>query len=166
MQPTVPTETIVATLKALIDACQAVGFGFRDAAEGFFSPNLKVLFSDSSLRWIRCVGDLQIEMQRFDSDALIDTITTADSQTNRATQAFFDLDQALKTGNEIAILTACIYGEDIVIEMYRDALKQDFPPTLFHLIDEQLAEIEAWREQLRHIREPGIPAATKPRGQD
>ena len=175
-QPTIPTEKIVMTLKGLIDACQRLGFSFRDAADGLFSPSLKVLFSDYSVHWMRFVGDLQIELNRYDSDAVDESIQNSASPnggsgTNEHTanetdpgvasgphQTIFDLDKALKTGNEIAILSACLYGEYVVLDMYTTALSQDFPPPLFHLLNKQYAEIRSLSAKLAVLRDPQIPS--------
>ena len=178
-QLTIPTEKIIMTLKSLIDACQRLSFGFRDAIDGLFSPSLKTIFSDYSLCWMCFVGDLQIELDRYDRDALDESMRNSVSLNAGAgtiendgngsdpegflnmPQTIFDLDKALKTGNEIAILSACLYGENVVFDMYTAALNQDFPAPLFHLLDKQHTAIKRLRAQLGLLRDPQNPPRTE-----
>ncbi len=180
-QPTIPTENIVQTLKMLIGACQSISLSFRDAADRLFSPSLKVLFSSYSLQWMRFVGDLQIELDRYDSDALDESIRNSPSldssprpaenggeiiqpaATTSNFQIIADLENVIKAGNEIAILSAFIYGENVVLDMYAAALNQDFPPQLFHLLDKQHTEIKRLQTEIGLLRDPqNLPPIEQP----
>ena len=174
-QPTIPTENIVQTLKMLIGACQSISLSFRDAADRLFSPSLKVLFSSYSVQWMRFVGDLQIELDRYDSDALDESIRNSPSldsgpisvenggeithlaATSSTLQITADLKNVINVGNEIAMLSAFIYSENVVVDMYAAALNQGFPPQLFHLLDKQHTEINRLRTEIGLLREPQNP---------
>lgn len=140
-------QVILNTCQVLMAACQSVGFAFRDSSARVTTDRLRVLFDDCAVRWLRFSGDVQVEVLRY--------ATIAGDWSGPQTPAPipFNLDDALASGNEIAILMACQYGQALANNLYLDILKEPLPGNLLRLIFSQQVEIEALHEQLLHVRD-------------
>src|SRR5215213_2924601 len=113
---------VIATLNGLIQTCRDGEEGFRTAAEGVGSPELKELFGGYARQRAGFAGELQDEVRRLGGEPV-----EGGSVTGSVHRGWMGLKAALTGEDERAILGECERGEDSALAAYRAALGVDLP---------------------------------------
>ena len=128
---------VVSTLNGLIETCRDGQGGFRTAAEGVRSAELRELFHGYAGQRAGFAGELQDEVRRLGGDP-----EREGSIVGSLHRGWMGLRAALEGGDERAILSECERGEDAALEAYRAALDRDMPAGVRSMVERQFAEVK------------------------
>ena len=128
---------VISTLNELIETCRDGQEGFRAAAEGVQSAELRELFEGYAHQRAGFVGALQDEVLRLGGDqertgSLVDSLH----------RGWMGLRAALEGDDDRAIVNECERGEAVALETYRTSLDTDTPANVRALIERQFAEVK------------------------
>ncbi|HWW76971.1 MAG TPA: PA2169 family four-helix-bundle protein [Pyrinomonadaceae bacterium] len=137
---------VIRTLNGLIETCRDGQEGFRTAAEGVQSSELKELFHSYSRQRASFVGELQDEVRRMGGEAEDSGSTTAALH-----RGWMGLKAALSGGDDRAVLAECERGEDAALSNYRAALGTDMPASARSMVERQFAEVKEAHERVRNL---------------
>jgi uncharacterized protein (TIGR02284 family) len=135
---------VISTLNNLIQTCRDGEEGFRTAAEGVESPELKELFHGYSRQRAGFASELRDEVRRMGGEA-----ADSGSVTGSFHRGWMGLKAALTGEDERAVLGECERGEDSALAAYRAALGVDLPASVRSMVERQFAEV---KEAHQHIR--------------
>ena len=130
-------EEVVSTLNSLIETCRDGQEGFRTAAEGVKSAELRELFQGYARQRAGFAGELQDEVRRLGGEpeqtgSLVATLH----------RGWMGLRAALEGGDERAVVGECERGEDVALATYRSALDRDMPASVRAMVERQFAEVK------------------------
>ena len=128
---------VISTLNNLIETCRDGQEGFRAAAEGVQSAELRELFHGYALQRANFVGELQDEVRRLGSDP-----ERSGSLVASLHRGWMGLRAALEGDDDRAVLAECERGEGVALETYRAALGTDMPASVRSMVERQFAEIK------------------------
>ncbi len=137
-------EQVISTLNNLIQTCHDGQEGFRAAAGGVSSSELKELFHGYARQRASFAGELQDEVRRLGGEP-----ADTGSVTGAFHRGWMGLKAALTGADERAVLGECERGEESALAAYRAALGIDLPASVRMLIERQFAEV---KEAHQHIR--------------
>ena len=137
-------EEVISTLNNLIETCRDGQEGFKIAAGGVRSAELKELFHTYSRQRAAFVGELQDEVRRLGGEA-----ADAGSVTGSIHRGWMGLKAALTGADERAVLGECERGEDSALAAYRAALNVDMPASVRSMVERQFAEVKESRQRIR-----------------
>lgn len=139
-------EEVIATLNNLIETCRDGQEGFKAAAEGVQSAELKELFYAYSRQRAGFAGELQDEVRRLGGEAEDSGSTSAAIH-----RGWMGLRAALSGGDEGAVVSECERGEDAALAGYRAALRTDMPANIRSMVERQFAEVKEAHERVRSL---------------
>ena len=141
---------VISALNRLIETCRDGQEGFKTAAGGVRSAELKSLFHEYSQQRARFVGELQQEVRRMGGEA-----EDAGSVSAALHRGWIGLKSALTGEDDGAILTECERGEDAAVASYRSALGTDLPANVRGVVERQFSEVKQAHERVRSLEEAG-----------
>ena len=127
---------VISMLNNLIETCRDGQEGFRTAAEGVRSAELRELFHDYAHQRAGFAGELQDEVRRLGGEA-----EETGSLVASLHRGWMGLRAALEGGDDRAIVSECERGEDVALETYRSALDLDMPANVRAMVERQFAEV-------------------------
>jgi uncharacterized protein (TIGR02284 family) len=139
-------EEVISTLNDLIETCRDGQSGFKTAAEGVESSELKQLFYGYSQLRAQYVGELQDEVRRLGGDP-----ENSGSLSASLHRGWMDIKSAVTGGDEGSIITECGRGEEAAVKTYSDALGRDLPAGVRPVIERQFASIREARDHIRSL---------------
>jgi len=139
-------EEVIRTLNGLIETCRDGEEGFKTAAEGVKSPELKELFREYSRQRASFVGELQDEVRRMGGEAEDSGSTSAALH-----RGWMGLRAVLSGGDDDAVLAECERGEDAALSNYRAALGTDMPASTRSMVERQFAEVKEAHQRVRSL---------------
>ena len=137
---------VISTLNNLIETCRDGQEGFRTAAEGVSSPELKELFHRYSRQRAGFAGELRDEVRRMGGEA-----ADGGSVTGSFHRGWMGLKAALAGEDERAVLGECERGEESALAAYRAALGVDLPAGVRVMVERQFAEVKEALQQIRGL---------------
>ena len=128
---------VISTLNNLIETCRDGREGFRTAAEGVQSAELRERFQTYARQRASFIGELQDEVRRLggapeQTGSLVATLH----------RGWMGLRAALEGDDDRAIVSECERGESVALETYRAALGTDMPAGVRAIVERQFAEIK------------------------
>lgn len=128
---------VISTLNSLIETCRDGQEGFRTAAEGVRSAELRALFHDYARQRESFASELQDEVRRLGGDpeqtgSLVATLH----------RGWMGLRAALEGNDDRAVVNECERGESAALETYRSTLGTDMPASVRSMVERQFAEIK------------------------
>ncbi len=155
----------VSVLNNLIETCKDGEKGFKEAAEGLKSADIKTKFMAYSRERAQMAAELQAEVRRLGGDP--DTSGSVSASLHRG---WMDLKAALTGHDDHAIVSEAERGEDVAKKAYEDALKDaDLSGSALPLVQQQAAKSAARpRRSARHSRQAHrheVTPTTRRRGQ-
>lgn len=139
-------EEVISTLNELIETCRDGQEGFRTAAEGVQSSDLKQLFHQYSQQRASFVGELQDEVRRLGGEAE-DTGSVAAS----LHRGWIGIKAAVTGRDDRSILAECERGEDSAVSTYRSALDSDLPANVRSVVERQFGEVKQAHDHIRSL---------------
>jgi uncharacterized protein (TIGR02284 family) len=138
---------IVAVVHHLIERCKDGSKGFSSAAEDVADPQLKNMFRNFAVQRDSMITELQNELHKMGkSDA------EAGSLGGKVHRAWIDLTSAFVSKDRRRILEECERGEDYAVAAYKTALKEELPPNLHQIIEQQYQRVQQTHDQVRDLR--------------
>lgn len=138
-------------LNNLVETCKDGQKGYRTAAEGVKSPDLKRLLNELSLERARFAGDLQGEVTRLGGDP-----AKSGSTGGALHRGWLNLKKAVTGSSDHAILEECERGEDSAIQDYRKALSKELPSDLRSIVERQYVQIQKDHHHVRTLRDTAV----------
>src|SRR5215213_754222 len=128
---------VISTLNSLIETCRDGREGFRTAAEGVRSAELRELFQGYAHQRASFAGELQDEVRRLGGDpertgSLVATLH----------RGWMGLRAALEGDDDRAVVSECERGEDVALANYRAALDTDMHANVRAMVERQFAEVK------------------------
>ena len=128
---------VISTLNNLIETCRDGQEGFRTAAEGVKSAELRELFQGYARQRAGFAGELQDEVRRLGGEP-----EQTGSLVASLHRGWMGLRAALEGGDERAIAGECERGEEVAMSAYRSALDTDMPANVRAMVERQFAEVK------------------------
>ncbi len=128
---------VISTLNRLIETCRDGREGFRTAAEGVRSVELRELFQTYARQREGFVSELQDEVRRLGGEpeqtgSLVATLH----------RGWMGLRAALEGDDDRAVVSECERGEEVALDTYRSTLGTDMPVSVRAMVERQFAEVK------------------------
>lgn len=138
----------IGTLSDLIDTCKDGEYGFEACARHATSVQLKTLFENRAAECRTAASQLQAHVA--DLGGSPDTGGSAGGALHRGWVA---VKSTLSTYDDLAVLEECERGEDVALDSYRDALKQQMPAPIRNLVEQQYQGVKRNHDAIRTLRD-------------
>ncbi len=139
---------VISTLNDIIETCKDGEEGFRTCADNVQNTELQRMFRERSQRCTESVKELQSEVRRLGGDP-----DTHGSVSGALHRGWLNVKSAITGKDEAAVLAECERGEDVAVQHYQDALREDLPSDVRNLIERQYQGVMANHELVRGLRD-------------
>lgn len=140
-------EEVLSTLNNLIETCKDGEEGFRTAAEGVKSGELKTLFDTYSQQRAEFVAELQAEVRRLGGDP-----EQTGSVAATLHRGWINLKSAVTGSDENAVITECERGEDSAVRNYLDALETGLPEDVRSTVERQYGQVKEAHDRVSALK--------------
>jgi uncharacterized protein (TIGR02284 family) len=141
-------DKAISVLNSLIETCKDGEKGFREAAEGVKSTDIKAKFLEYSRQRAQMSAELQAEVRRLGGDP-----EKSGSMSGSLHRGWLDLKAALTGHDDHAIVSEAERGEDVAKGHYETALKAELPVTTINLVQAQAAKVRRVHDEVRDLRD-------------
>jgi uncharacterized protein (TIGR02284 family) len=141
-------DKAISVLNNLIETCKDGEQGFKTAADGLTSPDLKAKFLQYSRERGQMSSELQAEVRRLGGDP-----EKSGSMSGSLHRGWLDIKSAITGKDDHAVLVEAERGEDVAKNAYEDALKVTLPPSARTIVDQQEAKVRRAHDDVRSIRD-------------
>ncbi|MEO7338861.1 MAG: PA2169 family four-helix-bundle protein [Caldimonas sp.] len=141
-------------LNTLIETCKDGEYGFRTSAEHAKSGDLKSLFMQRSADCQRGAQELQAIVSRLGGKPEADS-----SMSGTMHRGWVSVVGTLTGYSDQQMLDECERGEDVAMDRYRAALKEDLPADVMSVVQKQYEGVKRNHDQIRTLRNQ-VRAAT------
>ena len=138
----------ISTLNELIETCEDGVEGFKQAAEGVSSEQLKSVFTKYSQERAGYVTDLQNLVRTLGGDP-----EESGSTAGALHRGWINIKSAITGNDDAAILNECERGEDSAKNAYKEAQKEDLPGYIRDIIEAQFSGVLAAHDHIRTLRD-------------
>jgi uncharacterized protein (TIGR02284 family) len=128
---------VISTLNELIETCRDGQEGFKTAAEGVKSAELRELFHSYARQRAGFAGELQDDVRRLGGDP-----ERTGSLVASLHRGWMGLRAALEGDDDRAVIGECERGEGVALAAYRAALGSDMPADVRATVERQFAEVK------------------------
>lgn len=148
-------DDIISTLNNLIQTCKDGADGFREAAEGVKSDDLRDLFTRYTQQRAQFATELQDEVRKLGGEP-----ETSGSIAASLHRGWINIREALQGNDESAVLNECERGEDVAVDAYQDALKQALPSDIMTIVERQYMQIREAHDRVKSLRNVSSAASS------
>ena len=141
-------DKTITTLNNLIETCKDGELGFKTAAEGLKSAEIKQKFLDYSRQRAEMVRDLQAEVRRLGGDP-----EKSGSVSGSLHRGWLDIKSVITGKDDHAIVAEAERGEDVAKTVYENALKEALPSTVLAIVQQQAVKVRQVHDQVRNLRD-------------
>lgn len=142
-------DKAVSVLNNLIETCKDGEKGFKEAAEGLKSADIKARFLTYSRERGQMASELQAEVRRLGGDP-----DQSGSMSASLHRGWMDLKAALTGHDDHAIVSEAERGEDVAKNAYDDALKgSDLSGAALTIVQQQAAKVRRVHDEVRDLRD-------------
>ena len=144
-------QKTIAALNTLIQINNDRFEGYETAFIETQEQDLKTLFSQFMLTSQRCKQELVNEVIRLGG-----TATESTRLTGKFFRVWMDVKAAITGKNQKAILSSCVYGENVVLETYQNVLKNEMQFIRFvkqTIINGQYALIKTDHDKVKRLHD-------------
>ena len=138
----------VSTLNSLIETSKDGEKGFKEAAEGLKSADIKAKFLEYSRERAQMAAELQTEVRSLGGDP-----DKGGSMSGSVHRGWVNLKAAITGQDDHAIVSEAERGEDVAKEAYESALKATLPPSAQTLVQQQAAKVRRVHDAVRDLRD-------------
>ena len=138
----------VSTLNNLIETCKDGERGFKEAAEGLQSADIKAQFMEYSRERAQMAAELQAEVRRLGGDP-----EKSGSMSASMHRGWVDLKSAITGKDDHAIVSEAERGEDVAKAAYESALKESLSGSALTLVQQQAAKVRRVHDTVRDLRD-------------
>jgi uncharacterized protein (TIGR02284 family) len=141
-------DKAISTLNNLIETCKDGELGFKTAAEGLKSADIKQRFLDYSRQRAEMVRELQTEVRRLGGDP-----EKSGSMSGSLHRGWLDIKSVITGKDDHAIVAEAERGEDVAKTVYENALKEALPSTVLAIVQQQAVKVRQVHDQVRNLRD-------------
>lgn len=141
-------EELISSLNGLIETCRDGQEGFKQAAEGIKSADIKKEFYQYSQQRADFVGDLQDIVRTLGGDP-----ENAGSLSASLHRGWMNLKAAITGDDEAAIYNECERSEDVAKAEYQTVLEQELPAYIQQTVQSQYSAILATHDRVKALRD-------------
>lgn len=135
-------------LNSLIQTLKDGQEGFRLAAEGAKSVELKRIFHELSLQRAKLAGELQMFVRELGAE-----YETSSSVLGTLHRGWINVRTAVTSQDDQAILDECERGEDSAVQHYREALAEDLPANVRTVVTNQASDVQSAHDRIKTLRD-------------
>src|SRR5687768_15364744 len=129
-------EHVISVLNNLIETCKDGELGFKTAAEGLKSAEIKAQFLDYSRQRRDMVSELQSEVRRIGGDP-----EKSGSVSGSLHRGWLDIKSVITGKDDHAIVAEAERGEDVAKATYESALNEELPASVQTVVQQQAARV-------------------------
>jgi uncharacterized protein (TIGR02284 family) len=137
---------VISALNDLIETCKDGEYGFKTAAACVESADLRTLFNSYSEQRAKFASDLQAEVRRLGG-----TPGEGGSLTGLIHRGWMNLQAAVRSEDECAVITECESGEDAALKTYEEVLRQDLPVSVALMVQTHYSRIKEAHDRIRQL---------------
>ena len=141
-------DKAISTLNDLIETCKDGENGFRTAAEGLKSQELKSKFLDYSRQRNEMARELQGVVRSLCGDP-----EKTGSVSASIHRGWVDIKAAILGKDDHGILAEAERGEDVAKAAYENALKETLPAQAQTVVQQQAAKVRQAHDTVRDLRD-------------
>jgi uncharacterized protein (TIGR02284 family) len=141
-------DNAISVLNNLIETCKDGETGFKTAAEGLTSSEIKTKFMQHSRERAQMSAALQAEVRRLGGDP-----ERSGSMSGALHRGWLDIKSAVTGNYDHAILVEAERGEDAAKSAYEEALRAALPASSQVLVQQQAVEIHRTHDEVRSLRD-------------
>ena len=139
-------DDTISTLNNLIETCKDGQNGFQTAADGVTNAELKTLFHTYSQQRAQFAAELQGEVRRLGGDP--EKMGSVAASLHRG---WINIKSAVTGQDEGAVISECERGEDVAVEVYRDALNEGLPADVRTVVERQYGKVKEAHDRIRRL---------------
>jgi uncharacterized protein (TIGR02284 family) len=141
-------KATISLLNSLIETVKDGEQGFKTAAEGLTSPDVKAKFLQYSRERGQMAGELQAEVRRLGGDP-----EHSGSMSGAVHRGWLDIKSAITGRDDHAIVAEAERGEDVAKSAFENALKEVPAGTTQVLLQGLAARVRQAHDDVRNIRD-------------
>ncbi len=141
-------DNAISVLNNLIETCKDGELGFKTAAEGLTSAEIKGKFLEYSRQRAEMARQLQGEVRTLGGDP-----EKSGSVSGSLHRGWLDIKSVVTGKNDHAIVAEAERGEDVAKLAYENALKETLPGTALSVVQQQAAKVRQAHDNVRDIRD-------------
>jgi uncharacterized protein (TIGR02284 family) len=138
----------ISLLNSLIETCKDGEQGFKTAAEGLTSPDLKAKFFQYSRERGQIANELQAEVRRLGGDP-----EHSGSLSGAMHRGWLDIKSVITGKDDHAIVAEAERGEDVAKSAFENALKEVPAGTTQVLVQQLALSVRQAHDDVRNIRD-------------
>lgn len=148
-------DDVISTLNGLIETNKDGQEGFKTAAEGLQSADLKSTFYELGQQRSQFAGELQNAVRELGGDP-----ENSGSVSGALHRGWINIKSAVTGQDDAAILNEAERGEDVAKNAYKSALEQNLPANVRSMLEQQSSEVKAAHDRVRALRDSANNAAS------
>lgn len=141
-------DNAISVLNSLIETCKDGERGFKTAAEGLTSPDIKARFLDYSRERGQMSSELQAEVRRLGGDP-----EKSGSMSGSLHRGWLDIKSVITGKDDHAIVAEAERGEDVAKAAYESALSDTLPVSAQTIVQQHAAKVRRAHDDVRNIRD-------------
>ena len=141
-------DKAISLLNNLIETCKDGEQGFKTAAEGLSSPEIKNRFLQYSRERAQMSSELQAEVRRLGG-----TPEREGSMAGAVHRGWLDIKSAVTGKDDHAILAEAERGEDVAKNTFEAALKEPLPGSAQMLVQQQTTKVRQAHDYVSSVRD-------------
>lgn len=141
-------SSVIKVLNDLIEACKDGEYGFRTCGEQAESAELKTLLQQRAAECAAAASQLQDQVF-----ALGGSPDTSGSIGGALHRGWVAIKTTLTSYDDLAVMEECERGEDVAMDSYRKALKEELPPPIRSLVEQQYEGVKRNHQLVRERRD-------------
>ena len=141
-------STTISTLNNLIETCKDGELGFKTAAEGLQSAEVKAKFLEYSRQRAEMARELQAEVHRLGGEA-----EKSGSVAGTMHRGWLDIKSVVTGKDDHAIIAEAERGEDVAKTVYEDALNETLPASTQAIVQQQALRVRQAHDDVRQLRD-------------
>jgi uncharacterized protein (TIGR02284 family) len=141
-------DKAISVLNNLIETCKDSERGFKTAAEGLSSYEIKTTFQQYSRERGQMSSELQAEVRRLGGDP-----EKSGSMAGALHRGWLDIKSVVTGKDDYAIVAEAERGEDVAKSAYESALQEPLPASAQILVQQQAAKVRQAHDDVRAIRD-------------
>ena len=141
-------DNAISVLNNLIETCKDGEQGFKTAAEGLTSPDIKARFMQYSRERAQMSSALQAEVRRLGGDP-----ERSGSMSGSIHRGWLDIKSVITRKDDHAIIVEAERGEDVAKTAYENALKEALPASTLTIVEQQALRVRQAHDDVRALRD-------------
>lgn len=141
-------DSAISVLNNLIETCKDGELGFKTAAEGLTSAEIKGKFLEYSRQRAEMARQLQHEVRTLGGDP-----EKSGSVSGSLHRGWLDIKSVITGKDDHAIVAEAERGEDVAKSAYENALKEALPNSALTVVQQQAAKVRQAHDNVRDIRD-------------